>query len=55
MGIEQKGKGFNAVKINEEKVKENKGGAFRFFRECKNTVFFDDAEEAKVVYLEVRF
>ena len=55
IGIEQKGKGFNAVKINEKKLKENKGGAFRFFRECKNMVFFDDAEEARVVYFQVTF
>ena len=55
IGIEQKGKGFNAVKVNEGKSKENQGGAFQFFRECKNAVFFDNAEEARVVYLEVKF
>jgi len=55
IGIEQKGKGFNAVKVDEEKITEHQGGAFAFFRECKNIVFFDDAEEARVVYLEVKF
>lgn len=55
IGIEQKGKGFNAVKVHEEKLKEHLGGAFQFFRECKNAVFFDNAEEARVVYLEVKF
>lgn len=55
ISIEQKGKGFNAVKINEEKIKENRGGAFRFFRECKGVIFFDNAEEARMVYLEVKF
>lgn len=55
IGIEQKGKGFDAVKINEEKIKENQGGAFLFFRECKNTVFFDNPGDARVVYLEVKF
>ena len=55
IGIEQKGKGFNAVKINEEKIKEHQGRAFSFFRECKNAVFFDNAYDAKIVYLEVRF
>ena len=54
IGIEQKGKGFNAIKVNDEKIKEHQGGAFQFFRECKNTIFFDDAEEARIVYLEVR-
>ena len=55
IGIEQKGKGFNAVKVNEEKIKENKGGAFKFFRECKGVIFFDNAERARMVYLEVKF
>jgi len=55
IGIEQKGKGFNAVKVNEEKLKENQGGAFTFFRQCKGSVFFDNAEDAKVVYFQVRF
>lgn len=55
IGIEQKGKGFNAVKIDTERKRENKGGAFEFFRECKNAVFFDNAKEAKVVYFEVKF
>src|SRR3989344_4553239 len=41
IGIEQKGKGFNAAKINDERIKEHQGGAFTFFRECKNKVFFD--------------
>ncbi|MDP3698006.1 MAG: hypothetical protein Q8R47_00310 [Nanoarchaeota archaeon] len=54
IGIEQKGKGFNAVKINDEKIKEHQGGAFQFFRNCKNVVFFDDPKEARMVYLEVR-
>ncbi len=55
IGIEQKGKGFNAVKVHEEKLKENQGGAFRFFRECKNMVFFDNVEDARVVYFQVTF
>lgn len=55
IGIEQKGKGFNAIKINEEKIKENKGEAFAFFRECKGAVFFDNPEEARMVYFELHF
>ena len=53
IGIEQKGRGFDAIKVNDEKIKEHQGGAFQFFRECKNAVFFDNAENAKVVYFEV--
>ena len=55
LGIEQKGIGFNAVEINEGKLKENKGGAFDFFRGCKSAVFFDDAEDARIVYFELKF
>ena len=55
IGIEKKGKGFNAVKVDEEKLKENKGGAFGFFRECRNLVFFDDAEDARIVYFQGTF
>ncbi|NQV90890.1 hypothetical protein HQ489_00275 [Candidatus Woesearchaeota archaeon] len=50
IGIEQKGKGFDAVKIDNEKIKENEGAAFEFFRRCKGKVFFDDAHDAKCVY-----
>jgi len=55
IGVEQNGMGFNASKVNEEKTKKNQGGAFHFFRECKSQVFFDQAEEARIVYLQVKF
>lgn len=54
IGIEQQGKGFDAKKVHEEKIKEGDGAAFEFFRTCKGTIFFDEAEKARVVYLEVR-
>lgn len=54
IAIEQKGRGFNALKIDEERVKDNQGGAFTFFRDCKSIIFFDDAEEARILYLEYR-
>mgnify|MGYP001571448672 CR=1 FL=1 len=54
MGIEQQGKGFDAKKIDKEKIKEGEGAAFEFFRKCKGTVFFDEPQMARVVYLEVR-
>ena len=53
IGIEQQGKGFNAQKINQEKIKEGEGAAFEFFRKCKGTIFFDEPKKARVVYLEV--
>jgi len=51
VGIEQKGQGFNAEKINSGHLKENRGAAFQFFRESQSQVFFDDPKQAKVVYL----
>lgn len=55
IGVEQKGQAFNASLINEMKLRTNEGGAFEFFRNCRNKVFFDDAEKARIVYLEYVF
>lgn len=52
IGIEQQGEGFNAVKINEKKKKENEGAAFEFFRNCKSTIFFDDSSNARIIYVQ---
>ncbi|MBI2572912.1 hypothetical protein HYV86_03580 [Candidatus Woesearchaeota archaeon] len=54
IGIEQKGKGFDARRVDEKRLKENEGAAFDFFRNCQGEVFFDDAKEARVVYFMVR-
>ena len=51
IGIEQQGRGFNAAKIDKENIKENEGAAFEFYRNCKSIVFFDNPEEARIVYL----
>ncbi len=55
LGIEQKGKGFKAQEIDQRKFKENEGAAFDFFRNCKNIVFFDDPNNAKIVLFEFMF
>ncbi|MBU0459935.1 MAG: hypothetical protein KKH52_02830 [Nanoarchaeota archaeon] len=52
IGIEQLGKGFNALHINENRIKDNEGAAFDFFRNCQSEIFFDDSEEARIVYME---
>ncbi len=52
LGIEQKGKGFNAEDVYNLRLKENKGAAFNFFRKCKSEIFFDDSKEARVVLME---
>ncbi|MBS3123361.1 hypothetical protein J4437_01865 [Candidatus Woesearchaeota archaeon] len=55
IGIEQKGTGFDAEKINSHKLKNNEGAAFEFFRECKSTVFFDNPTEARIVMIMMLF
>jgi len=55
IGIEQKGKGFNAKSINTNKIKDNEGAAFNFYRQCRSNIFFDDPENARIIYLEYLF
>ena len=55
IGVEQLGRGFNAVEINKKRSKENEGAAFDFFRKCKSSIFFDDPEEARMVLMESLF
>ena len=50
IGLEQKGKGFDAHKVDRERLKDNKGAAFDFYRNCEGSVFFDDASDARIVY-----
>src|SRR3989338_3345044 len=51
LGMEQKGKGFNAQLVYTKKSKENEGAAFRFYQNCQSTIFFDNPTNAKLVYL----
>lgn len=55
IGIEQQGKGFDAERIDKEKIKNGDGAAFEFFRKCKGTVFFDDSSNARVAYIQCTF
>jgi len=52
IGIEQKGKGFHAEHINKNKIKENKGAAFEFFRNCQNNIFFDNKENTTMILMQ---
>ncbi len=54
LGVEQKGTGFNAQEVHDKNVKENEGAAFNFFRKCQSSVFFDNAQDAKMVLMEFR-
>jgi len=55
IGIEQKGQGFNAKNIHDTNHKQNEGGAFEFYKRTKATIFFDNSESTKIVYMEVNF
>ena len=55
IGIEQKGEGFPAERVNAEMIKENEGAAFNFFRNCRNTVFFDNPRDARIVFMKSKF
>ena len=52
IGIQQKGRGFNAREIDEKRIKQNEGAAFEFFRRCRSMVFFDDSKNARIVYFK---
>ena len=54
VGVQQNGQGFNAREIHEKRIKSNKGAAFTFFRNCKNIIFFDNADEARIVFMEYK-
>lgn len=50
IGIQQK-KEFNASQINQEEIKQNKGAGFNFFREARNTIFFNHPTQTTEVFL----
>ncbi len=53
VGIEQKGKGFDAQEVNEKFIMDNEGAAFDFFRRCRGQVFFDNCCDARVIYFQL--
>ncbi len=55
VGVQQNGDGFNAEQVSSQRIMDNKGAAFTFFRNCQGSVFFDDSSNAKVVYFEKLF
>lgn len=50
MGIEQEKKGFDAVRVDSLRLRENEGAGFDFFRNCRGKVFFDNRRNARLVY-----
>jgi hypothetical protein len=55
IGIEQKGKSFNAKHIHDNNIKENEGMAFKFYKQCSSKIFFDHPQDTNIVYLEFLF
>ena len=55
IGIEQKGKGFNAKEVYQQEIKTNEGNAFNFFKNCNQKVFFDNPNNAKIVFFKHNF
>ncbi len=51
IAIEQQGKGFPA----EEVSRSTPGGFFNFFKNSKSVVFFDNPQEARIVFLQFSF
>ena len=52
IGIEQHGEGFPAIEIDKQKIKENKGAAFNFFRNCQSKIFFNNPNKANIIFME---
>ncbi len=52
VAVEHEGEGFDAKKVDFKGIYQNEGAAFDFYRGCGSKVFFDDKNEAKVVFME---
>ncbi|MBI2668249.1 hypothetical protein HYX14_00230 [Candidatus Woesearchaeota archaeon] len=52
IGIEQAGAGFNAQEVMARNQKQNEGAGFSFFQKCKNTIFFDDYQNARIIFMQ---
>ena len=55
LGVEQKGKTFNAEEVHHQRIKDNEGAAFEFFRNCQSKIFFNDSKNANMVFMEFGF
>ena len=55
IALEQKGLGFNAEKVHNLRLKENEGEGFDFYRNCHGKIFFDDNQDAKIIYFKHLF
>jgi hypothetical protein len=55
IGVEQKGSGFDAEEVHNQRLKENEGAAFNFFRSCQSKIFFDNSKNANLVFMEFKF
>ena len=54
LSVGQKGNGFDAEMVNQTRRKQNAGGAFNFFRSCESEIFFDNPNNARIVFMEYK-
>ena len=52
IGIEQKGRGFDAVQIDSKRTKNGHGHGFDHYRSCPYPIFFDNSRDARVIYVQ---
>jgi hypothetical protein len=49
LSVKQSGSGFDAHKVNKVRIGRGKWG-FKYFRECKETIFFDNTKNALEIF-----
>lgn len=54
IGIEQECI-FNPKYIQKNNIKTNEGRGFKFYKICKNKIFFDNPTKAKIIFMEETF
>ncbi|MBW2984400.1 hypothetical protein KY361_04750 [Candidatus Woesearchaeota archaeon] len=52
VGIEQKGRGFEAKRVDSERIASSYGNGFNFYRACSPYIFFDSPSDARIVYMQ---
>ena len=51
VAVAQNGRGFDAERVNAQRLKQTGGAAFEFYRRSKSIIFFDNPQNATVAYL----
>ena len=51
ISISHQGQGFNAEHINKNKLYKNEGAAVDFYRNCQNTIFFNNPQNTTEIFM----